>query len=364
LSQEDSASQEERATSQTKKKSKKIPICKPSQWVAIVPESVCKSSSETATTANSYTFNALKDPKTGSERKFLFSRESRQICEVLKCSDEPRSWFIGDSVQTDGSLLVCTPIDPLFLALPYLSQAAKAGKFTTLEAILDDPSQINSSQLEHYVQSEQWEHVCDVKVLPGDVNVYRYNHTKTMLWLKKKVERLSAELETQKVHVGPGSQSSALVRSKKQDSVDTKDYLSYACGIVCEYLSEDIATDLAQSYNFKDLKRTQEDPKNQPPAKKQRTDSVDSGLFSQQGSLDDDDNSQGSSQSTNQTLTCTPTASPADSQPLEDYTKYNASLPPAPPTKSQKQTQSQKALSKVDKRGMKSLSSFFGKKKT
>ena len=24
-------------------------------------------------------------------------------------------------------------------------------------------------------------------VLPGDVNVYRYNHTKTMLWLKKKV---------------------------------------------------------------------------------------------------------------------------------------------------------------------------------
>ena len=87
---------------------------------------MCKSSSETATTANSYTFNALKDPKTGgstcyiviathisthtsynagSERKFLFSRESRQICEVLKCSDEPRSWFIGDSVQTGINIL-------------------------------------------------------------------------------------------------------------------------------------------------------------------------------------------------------------------------------------------------------------------
>ena len=82
-------------------------------------------------------------------------------------------------------MLVCTPIDPLFLALPYLTQAAKviilspsfiarkseivshsiskAGKFTTLEAILDDPSQTNSSQLEYYVQSEQWKHVCDVK---------------------------------------------------------------------------------------------------------------------------------------------------------------------------------------------------------
>ena len=72
-------------------------------------------------------------------------------------------------------------------------------------------------------------------------------------------------------------------------------------------------------------------------------------------------------------------------EPLEDYTKYNSILPSSEPTKVsaltlrrmylsgmahlilmqlKKQTSAQKALSKVDKTGMKSLSSFFGKSKT
>ena len=74
---------------------------------------------------------------------------SSELCEILKFSDGPRSWFIGDSVHTgkissqsllqqeekdisfvslphaDGSLLMCTPVDPLFLALPYFASAAK-----------------------------------------------------------------------------------------------------------------------------------------------------------------------------------------------------------------------------------------------
>ena len=62
---------------------------------------------------------------------------------------------------------------------------------------------------------------------------------------------------------------------------------------------------------------------------KRRTDSVDSGVFSQQSSLE---NSEVSSESGSLQLTCTPTATGSD-EPLEDYTKYNASLPPVPPTK-------------------------------
>ena len=110
---------------------------------------------------------------------------------------------------------------------------------------------------------------------------------------------------------------------------------------------------------------------------------MDSGFFSQQSSLNDDNGS-------SQELTCTPTAASSisdDSGPLEDYTKYNTSLQPSnQPTKvyihtcrkeaqstlyvhvhacqAQKQTQAQKALAKADKKGMKSLSSFFGKTKT
>ena len=75
-------------------------------------------------------------------------------------------------------------------------------------------------------------------VLPGGLTVYRHNRTKTINWLRKKVyycsceeflqfagclisqvESLAAQLEAQQVHVGPGSHSSTLVRSRKHDSV-------------------------------------------------------------------------------------------------------------------------------------------------
>jgi hypothetical protein len=40
--------------------------------------------------------------------------------EVNWYKERYRSWFIDDSVQGDGSLYLCTPVDPLFLALPLL----------------------------------------------------------------------------------------------------------------------------------------------------------------------------------------------------------------------------------------------------
>jgi ribonuclease H2 subunit B len=257
-------------------------------------------------------------------------------------------------------------MDPLFLALPYLTKAAKAGKFTTLEAILDDPTHGNSSLLEQYVSSEQWRHICDIKELPGEVLVYRYSQTKTINWLRKKVEALSAELKSQNVHVGSGSVSATLVKSLKNNSASKEDYLVYACGMVCEYLDERLTTVLSQEYSIKDAtKRPQQNTVNQPPAKRQRTDSVDSGLFSQQSSLDDNEDSsqRPSGQELSATASSNGCSGGGNDGPLEDYTKCNTSLPPvAPPAK--KLSQAQKALAKADKKGMKSLSSFFGKTKT
>ena len=59
---------------------------------------------------------------------------------------------------------------------------------------------------------------------------------------------------------------------------------------------------------------------------KQRTDSVDSGVYSQQSSLED---SQMNSEQGSQPLTCTPSTVGGDG-PLEDYTKYNTPLPSVP----------------------------------
>ena len=35
----------------------------------------------------------------GSAKRYLLSKNETDICEVLEFSDEPRSWFIGNSVQ-------------------------------------------------------------------------------------------------------------------------------------------------------------------------------------------------------------------------------------------------------------------------
>ena len=35
----------------------------------------------------------------GSAKRYLLSKDGANICEVLEFSDEPRSWFIGNSVQ-------------------------------------------------------------------------------------------------------------------------------------------------------------------------------------------------------------------------------------------------------------------------
>lgn len=43
--------------------------------------------------------------------------------EVNWYKERYRSWFVGDSVQEDGSMYLCTPVDPLFLALPLLESS-------------------------------------------------------------------------------------------------------------------------------------------------------------------------------------------------------------------------------------------------
>ncbi len=43
--------------------------------------------------------------------------------EVNWYKERFRSWFVGDAVLEDGSMYLCTPVDPLFLALPLLESS-------------------------------------------------------------------------------------------------------------------------------------------------------------------------------------------------------------------------------------------------
>lgn len=50
----------------------------------------------------------------------MFSPGNLTVQEVLIFDEKKKSWFIDDNVKSDGKLHLSTPIDPIFLALPYL----------------------------------------------------------------------------------------------------------------------------------------------------------------------------------------------------------------------------------------------------
>ncbi|XP_064394039.1 ribonuclease H2 subunit B-like [Halichondria panicea] len=300
------------------------------QWMCILPEDP----------GNQFncSFVSLKDPKSACARRYLLRRRrggncvsvENELYEVMKFSDGPRSWFIDNTLQTDGSLYMCTPIDPLFLALPYLLTAAQTGKSTTLDGILEDQSTVCCQVLEACIEPEQWEHVTDSKKLSNGMKVFKYSWEKTRAWLRGKVEALGSGLEREGVYAGAGSMSTTLVRSSKQSIVSREDYLRYACGVISDYLPKALADRLALDY----------------PSPLEST--VGSGKHKRGADGYEDSKAPPNKKG------C---AISSDGEPLDDYTKLNSTA--SQPKKVAPLTSAQKALAKVDKKGMKAISSFF-----
>lgn len=57
----------------------------------------------------------LRHPNTGESAVFLFSPANNSVQEVLTFNEGKRSWFIDETVKSDGKLHLSTPIDPIFL---------------------------------------------------------------------------------------------------------------------------------------------------------------------------------------------------------------------------------------------------------
>uniref|UniRef100_A0A8C1XM93 Ribonuclease H2 subunit B n=1 Tax=Cyprinus carpio TaxID=7962 RepID=A0A8C1XM93_CYPCA len=247
-------------------------------------------------------FIKLKNPATGSSSLYLFGSGDVTVYEVKAFSEDFRSWFIGQTVQRDGRLLYVTPIDPLFLLLPYISSTTSEGKFQPVEQMVVDEDYTGCTRLllcKHGLDSLH--HVADEKVV-GGLKFHRYNQEKTLEWLKKKVQRTVRTLKKSNISVGGGVKSSTFVRVKQEDATE-EDYLRYAHGLISEYISEDLSKDLLKHLQYK--RKLSDKP-------------VEAG---------------------------------------EDYTKFNSA-----DFARKKMTAAQKSLAKVDKSGMKCLSAFFSPK--
>ncbi|XP_066497079.1 ribonuclease H2 subunit B isoform X2 [Hoplias malabaricus] len=294
-------------------KKKRTPQTVNDSWVLIAAESAWK------THDGDPTFIKLRNPATGAASQYFFSSGDECVFEVKAFSEDFRSWFIGQTVQRDGRIMYVTPIDPVFLLLPYLQRGGAEGNFQQLQQLVVDEDYPGCSRLLNCTQAlSSVHHVADEKVM-GDRKFHRYNQEKTMEWLKKKVQNTVSALKKSDLSVGEGVKSSTFVRVK-QETDATEDYLRYAHGLISEYISEELSKVLHKLLQLPEISSPKEA---EPPSKKRKLSdkAVEAG---------------------------------------EDYTKFNSADFARKPPK--KMTAAQKSLAKVDKSGMKTMSAFFSPK--
>ncbi|CAH1780937.1 unnamed protein product [Owenia fusiformis] len=283
------------------------------QWVFMLPDDVIKTDGNND---SKHALCKLKHPKTEKSAYYLFTNENTDSYEVIALKEDFRSWFIGQDVVQDGSVYTCTPVDPLFLVLPYMVNASKNDKYMQLDQIVRDENYPECTRLCTCSQGKDLKLIADIKG-DDDLKVYRYNKERTLSWLKTKVEKTSKILEKKKIHVTRGAQCDTYVQATNTAQKD--DYIRYAYGLISEYVHPELAKDLKDHLGIVDPVVTP-DPEKPPPSKRAKLDK---------------------------------------SEPAEDYFTGNTGLVKK---ETKKLTQAQKKLSKVDKSGMKSISSFFSPK--
>ncbi|XP_072300867.1 ribonuclease H2 subunit B isoform X2 [Eucyclogobius newberryi] len=293
-------------------KKKRTPVSPSDSWVVIAADSVVDAKKRDADSC----FVKLKNPRTDTASLYLLGSGDTQLYEVKAFEEDCHSWFIGQTVQQDGRLLFITPLDPLFLLLPYLLHAGKE-KFQPVDQLLVDENFPACSRL--LSCSCSLHHVADEKEV-GSRKFYRYSQERTLDWLKKKVDRTVVALKKKNISVGEGVSSVTYIKVKTESACHEEDYLRYAHGLISEYLSEDLSNALLKHLHLPELTSPKE---SEPPSKKRKL-------------------------------------SDKLVEAEEDYTKFNSADFARKPPK--KMTAAQKSLAKVDKSGMKTMSSFFSPK--
>ena len=114
-------------------------------WIIIMPK--CCGIAEVSADDCQMSMISLPHPKTQKSVKFLLrnSVTRSDIFEINRHSESPSSWLMNvDSVKCDGSLLMATPFDPLFIVLANLFKES-SGKFVLVEQLF--PPSIGSQLL-------------------------------------------------------------------------------------------------------------------------------------------------------------------------------------------------------------------------
>eukprot|EP00890_Picochlorum_soloecismus_P000950 jgi/Picsp_1/1856/NSC_05323-R1_ribonuclease h2 subunit b len=161
----------------------------------------------------------------GEDQEYLVCSDCIQECNSVK--KKWSSWFVNDSVISDGSLYLWTPVHVVFIMLPALEKAQKQGMFCSLDHVVDFLQGKNGEQhsLLGVVKSKQEDikQVCEWKENGGEV-YFKLDDGKLLEWLSRRVGIIKNHLES---------------NDETFRALDSQALSAYAIGILSEYLSDE-----------------------------------------------------------------------------------------------------------------------------
>lgn len=120
-------------------------------------------------------------PRNGKTATFI--RKNDLIYELLRVDRPHSSWFVGNSVVSDGVPLFAAPIHPLLIVLPFVSTRGKE-MFSENDFFFNTPYAEIANQLKPYLK-----YICQ-KMETIDEVLYNYDQETTLNWLVAKTEKL------------------------------------------------------------------------------------------------------------------------------------------------------------------------------
>ncbi|KAK6633233.1 hypothetical protein RUM44_003834 [Polyplax serrata] len=184
----------------------------------------------------------LRHPRSGLPSMYLFTCNDSLIYEVFAFS-ENRSWFVNDSVRENGKLYVSTPLDPLFLILPYLKKSKEELKVLPAEDLIIDEKYPETCRL---LKSSGFLnlHLLADRKGPEDLNAWMYNEEKVLNWLSKKTEKVANVLQEKqnKQETSSKLQFGKIIEKESHTGKDL--FMEMAYNIISEYLTDDLSLKL------------------------------------------------------------------------------------------------------------------------
>lgn len=152
-----------------------------------------------------------------------------RLFELSRIQPRFGSWFIGDRVQQDGSVLITNPVNPLYVLLPNLLAERRPVPLDSLLSAhaatslpLDDATSALLAELardEHHVRT-QLQRVCDTVNVPGtELEAFSLNRGRLLDWLVSRVRASRAVLEREHLVSDSGPQQQRGV-SEDNDAAD------------------------------------------------------------------------------------------------------------------------------------------------